>query len=267
MSSRGWFRRIVSPSQVATVTICRVLSVALLFAPVTLGQDGSPEVLVRSGPPETFAHALKRHHVPLTRSALVAALQNSDPEVRGLAAAQLAEEKATDAVSAIAKALATERVPLTRVNIAFALAQLGNKTGVKALESACHESETVAGVRMTAAIYMVNFLHTNACFADVLDVLDSHDDDQTGNRMQALSLAPSFKGLSEDESQRLLAATINNLRDTTASVRIVASDALVRLGDASAVPQLQEAVTVEQDEVVRNALEDALQRLLQQQHQ
>jgi HEAT repeat protein len=264
MSSRGCFRLMVSPSQVATAPICHVLSIALLFVAVGFGQNGPPEIIVQSGPPETIAHALKRHHIPLTRSALVAALQNSDPEVRGLAAAELAEEKASDAVPAIAKALASERVPITRVNIAFALARLGNEKGVKALESACHEPASIARVRMTAAMYMVDFLHRNACFADVLDVLDSHNDDQAGDRMQALSLAPSFKGLSEDESQRLLAATINNLQDTTASVRISASDALVRLGNASALPYLQEAVSVEQDEVVRNALEDALKRLQQQ---
>lgn len=117
---------------------------------------------------------------------------------------------------------------------------------------------------MTAAMYMVNFLHRNVCFADVLDVLDSRNDDQAGNRMQALSLVSSFKGLSEDESRRLLAATLNNLQDTTAAVRISASDALVRLGDASAVPHLQQAVRVEQDYVVRDALEDALKRLQQQ---
>ena len=231
----------------------RIAGVALILATSAFGSR-----------PETIAEALKRHHVALTRSSLVAALQNSDPEVRGLAAAQLAEEKATEAVPDIVQALTSEHAPLTRVNIAFALARLGNEKGVITLESACHESETVAGVRMTAAMCMVNFLHRNACFADVLDVLDSRNDDQAGNRMQALSLAPSFKGLSEDESQRLLAAAIDNLRDTTVVVRISASDALVRLGDASAVPYLQQAVSLEQDDVVRNALEDALKRLQQQ---
>jgi HEAT repeat protein len=230
----------------------RIAAIALILATNAFGSR-----------PETIAEALKRHHVALTRSALVAALQNSDPEVRGLAAAQLAEEEATEAVSAIVKALDAEHVPLTKVNIAFALARLGNEKGVKTLESACHETETVAGVRMTAAMYMVNFLHKNTCLADVVGVLDSRNDDQSGNRMQALSLAPSFKGLSEGESQRLVAVTISNLQDTTASVRISASDALVRLGDASAVPYLQKAATVEQDDVVRNAMENALKRLQQ----
>lgn len=215
--------------------------------------------------PETIAEALERHHVGLTRAALIHALRNSDPEIRGLAASQLAEEKATEAVPAMVGVLRGEHVPLTKVNIAFALARLGNETGVKTLESACHQSETVAGVRMTAAMYMVNFLHKNLCFADVLDVLDSREDDRAGDRVQALSLVPSFKGLSEDESERLLTATVNSLQDTSASVRIGASDVLVRLGDVTAVPYLQEAISVEQDEGVRNALENARNRL-QQQH-
>ncbi len=46
--------------------------------------------------PETFSQALTRHHIALTKPALLMALEDSDKEVRGLAAAELAEMKAVD---------------------------------------------------------------------------------------------------------------------------------------------------------------------------
>jgi len=40
-------------------------------------------------PLETFAHALTRHHIELTKPAIIEALRNPNNEVRGLAAWQL----------------------------------------------------------------------------------------------------------------------------------------------------------------------------------
>jgi HEAT repeat protein len=104
-------------------------------------------------------------------------------------------------------------------------------------------------------------LNSNACLPDVLDLLESRDANDASYRMEALSLVPGFKDVSEDESQKLLAATLRNLEDTTPAVRLSASDALARLGDATSIPYLRNAIASEQDEVVREQLEDALRRL------
>ena len=49
-------------------------------------------------PLETFVHALQRYHIEITRPALVEALKNPKQEVRGLAAAELAEMQVFDAL-------------------------------------------------------------------------------------------------------------------------------------------------------------------------
>jgi HEAT repeat protein len=129
-------------------------------------------------------------------------------------------------------------VPGTKVNIAFALAQLGDEVGISTLEEACHNSKVNPGFRLRAALYLLD-LNSNACLPDVLGLLQSKEEDDASYRMEALSLVPSFKDVSEDESQKLLAATLDNLTDPTPAVRLSASDALARLGYASAIPYLR----------------------------
>jgi HEAT repeat protein len=237
----------------------RSLNIAVGFALAV-----AAPIVAQNGRAPTFAELLQKHHVALTKPALLAALRNPEAQVRDLAAAQLAEDKAQDAIPAITQALATERVPGTKVNIAFALAQLRNEAGISTLEEACHNSNVDPGLRLRAARYLLD-LNSNACLPDVIELLQSKEEDDASYRMEALSLVPSFKDVSEDESQKLLGATLENLTDTTPAVRLSASDALARLGYASAIPYLHDAIGAEQDEVVREQLEDALRRL-QQKH-
>jgi HEAT repeat protein len=217
-------------------------------------------MLAQNGPPPTFTELLQQHHVALTKTGLLDALRSPEAEVRDLAAAKLAEDKTEDAIPAITQALAAEYVSGTKVNIAFALAQLGNEVGTSTLKETCHKSEINQGLRVRAALYMLD-LKSNACLPDVLDLLQSQDEDDAGYRMEALSLVPRFKDVSKDDSQELLAITLRSLEDATPAVRMSASDALARLRDATAIPYLRSAIAAEQDEVVRAQMETALQWL------
>jgi hypothetical protein len=98
----------------------------------------------QSGPLPTFGELLRRHNIELTQSALIAALKNPDPEVRDLAAQKLAEDKATEAIPAIMQALSSEKVPQTRMNVAFALAVMGESVGFDTLEDNCKNSNAAA---------------------------------------------------------------------------------------------------------------------------
>jgi HEAT repeat protein len=122
----------------------RSLSIAVGFA-----LAATAPIIAQDSAPPTFAEALQRHHIALTRSALLAALRSPEAEVRDLAAARLAEDKDKNAIPAIAQALASERVLGAKVNIAFALAQLGSETGTSTLKKACHNSKVspVLGLR------------------------------------------------------------------------------------------------------------------------
>jgi hypothetical protein len=72
---------------------------------------------------------------------------------------------------AIEQALAVGQVSGTKVNIAFALGELGNASGVDALKRSCHDSGMEPVFRVRAAQYMLD-LRSNACLRDTLDLLE-----------------------------------------------------------------------------------------------
>jgi len=231
----------------------RVIAMSLLL---TTGMIFGQEVSV--GRSASFKELLRERNIELTEPALIAALQNPDSHVRYLAALVLAEDKSTDAVPAIMEALAIEKVPETRVNIALALAQLGGKKGFAKLQGTCDDAEAAPYLRMYAAKYMLDLGEEN-CLAAVTEVSQSTAD--LGSRVLALSLLPRFQHASADDSRKILSAGLKALLDSQAEVRIAAGDAVVRLGNLSAIPSLERAIMREQDEAVRSQLNLDLERL------
>jgi HEAT repeat protein len=206
----------------------------------------------------TFKQLLVERNIALTEGSLVAALRNTDAHVRYLAALVLAEDKATDAASAIADALASEKVPETRVNIALALAQLGDENGFVALQKDCVDTALATSLRMYAAKYLLD-LHNEGCLSAIEDVLRSTKD--VGSRVLAMSQLARFQHASEGDADKILDSLTTALSDPDPTVRIAASHALGALGNLSAVPHLQNAIAVEHDEAVRPIMQADLRRL------
>jgi HEAT repeat protein len=207
----------------------------------------------------TIGELLKRHGIQLTQPALIDALRNADPEIRYLAAEKLVEDKAVETVPAITEALRSEKLPRTRMNIAFALAQFGQTAGFEALEKNCSDRDLEGGVRTQSADY-VTTLHREsaACFDATLDVLQTGG---TGYRMQAASLLPRFRNLSKQDSERVFEALVQSLHSSDESVQMAASHALASIGDQRAIAELQDAVAREQDEVIRSQFEQDIRTL------
>jgi HEAT repeat protein len=84
-----------------------------------------------------FGDLLREDHIELTEPSLIRALKNPNPEVRFLASMKLAEDKAIDAIPEVKEALAAEKVPRTRVNLAVGLGLLGDPGGRDELEGLC----------------------------------------------------------------------------------------------------------------------------------
>jgi HEAT repeat protein len=208
----------------------------------------------------TTEESLKRHNVGLTSPALIHALGNSDSEVRYLAAQKLAEDKNKEAIPEIARALDSETVPATQINIAFALAQLGDNRGFIALSKSCDDQKIQAGLRVRAAGYLLN-LNNESCLQAVMAVLRSDAD--FDSRMLALSLLGRFHHISDEDSKSMCAAAVQALTDPTPAVRISASTALVALGNPAAIPALERAVDSETDQAVKNQMRSNLKRLQQ----
>ena len=214
----------------------------------------------RDGRLPTTEERLKRHNVASNAPALVQALRNPDSEVRYLAAQKLAEDKDKEAIPDIVRALDSETVPATQINMAFALAQLGDERGFTALTKSCDDQKIKPGLRVRAAGYLLN-LNNESCLKAVMTVLRSDAD--FDSRMLGLSLLGRFHHISDEDSKSMCAAAVQALTDPTPAVRISASTALVALGNPAAIPALERAVDSETDEAVKSQMKSNLERLQQ----
>jgi len=207
---------------------------------------------------ETFAEFLKRHNIELTEAGLVAALKNPDPEVRDNAAAELAGEKVLTAIPAMKEAFAAEKDPGMQVNIAYAIAQMGDKDGSVALKRLCDTAP--ASPRLKAALYMLR-LNDESCLDAVMSILRAEPGGDHAHVEAALSLVSSFHNLEPLDEQRLIALTVKLLADPSPSVRMTASQALEQVGDTDVVPSLKKAIADETDQVARSFMQAELQKL------
>ena len=208
------------------------------------------------GKPQTFGDLLKRHNIELTQQGLVDALRNTDPEVRYLAAHKLAEDKAVETIPAIKDALATEKVPWTRMNIALALAEMGESIGFDTLEDNCKNKGTSGAIRTRSAEYLLRFNRDSAtCLSGVLDLLKSGSN---GDRMAAAELLPRYRNLSKEDSETVFTGLVEALHASDPAVRMAAGQALADLGDTRGIAELGRAIGGEQDQLVRSRLQEDL---------
>jgi HEAT repeat protein len=188
--------------------------------------------------------------INIEKKSLIEALRNVNPEVRWLAAAQLAEERAGDAVPEIAEALQKELIDVSAVNMALALGHLGDNRGLFALETMCRGSGT-DDLRLRASAYSLEF-HSNSCLVPILDLANSGE---TGSKARALRVLPAFRDISIPDNARILQIIQAALSDPEPYVRMAAGEARSILGDRqSAAADLRKAIDNESDESVRAAL-------------
>ena len=231
------------------------------FAIPCAAQDWTP-VGRGDAAPAKAADLLTLRHIGLTKDALLGALHNDSSEIRGLAAAQLADEGATDAIPAIVAALEAEQAPMQKLNIAASLAQLGDERGIRALHQACYDTHLSMSDRLTAVSDLL-FWHDESCWNVVAQAAQSHD---VTDRITAFSLFPSFEKLSTDQSAAFRAQVINAAHDDDSSVRMEAINTLDRIGDVNdAIPALEAAIVAEPSPVMRMMMENELRGLKKKQ--
>lgn len=227
--------------------------VTLILAVALVGSQPTSQ---DNGPGPTFGELLKRHNIQLTQQGLVDALRNTDPEVRYLAAHKLAEDKAVETIPAIKDALASEKVPWTRMNIALALAEMGESIGFDTLEDNCKNKGTSGAIRTRSAEYLLRFNRDSAtCLSGVLDLLKGGSN---GDRMAAAELLTRYHKLSKEDSETVFTGLVQALHAPDPAVRMAAGQALADLGDTRGIAELERAVGGEQDQLVRSRLEEDL---------
>lgn len=238
--------------QLRTARFCRCF-ICLITALLLIGQ-----CLLEAERLPTVAEKLREHHIHLSKDSLISALSNANPEVRYLAAEQLAEDKATGAIHEIEEALAVERVPTTKVNLAFSLALLHDKSGAEVLKSACTDPSFPSHLRLRAASYLLT-LKDDGCFSSILSALKSSNDPEI--RIGALSLATQLSHVSERDLQAMYPFILSALDDPTPAVRLSAGDVLATIGDTAAIPYLEHAIAIEKDQTIRSEMQTGLKQL------
>jgi hypothetical protein len=243
-----------------------LLTLMLLFVliPSTSAQE-APEVQVGSGRPSRFGDLLREHNIDLTEPALVRALKNRDSDVRFLAAMKLAEDKAVDAIPAVRRAMAAERTPRTRVNIAVALGLLGDPSGRDELIELCADGDFPPEFRLYAVRYMFDLgvERDEDCLHAAEELVQTVDSENrtVADRDSALELLPRFRNLTADESKKIFELVVDRLHDPEPTVRMAASQSLASLGNAAAIPYLEDAIAREQEEGTRSVFEANLKKL------
>jgi len=196
-------------------------------------------------------------------------LSNTNPKVRRLAASQLQAthyadtSDAVDVTHAIEHALSIEEDPLTRVSLATSLAGLHDPEGIKHLQTMCIDASMPIRVLISAAQSLQIFKASNAGCIDVLldDLTNDRDKDY---RDTTITLFPALYRQSTPQQAARIVTTIESLladRNEGPSVRIRAGEALAAIGSPSSADVLAEAISQEQNPVLKASLERNLHAL------
>ena len=209
--------------------------------------------------PPTPEQELTRFGVPLTKPSLILALRDSRKEVRGLAAAELAEMKAAEALPEILRAANDERDELTQVNIAAAATWLGSREGTTLLVRMCQNRNFQSYARQNAARNAFDAGNYD-CFASMAAMMGpfAPSDDRIG----ALYLLSQLRNQTREQSNEVLQLILPMLAEGDRRLRLEACQGLLFLGDPTAVPPLREALMQEQEAVVRQQMQATLDSLM-----
>jgi HEAT repeat protein len=175
---------------------------------------------------------------------------------------KLAEDKVTDAIPAMRQAVAEEKVPRARVNVALALGMLGDPTGKIELKKMCADRGFVTEFRLYAVRYMFDLQSPDDpdCLAAAEEIVESRDVN-FGDRISALGLLPLFQNLTADESQMIFDLVLACLDNPEPVVKMAASNALASLGNSAAIPYLEAAIDRGWEEGTRAVFEADLTKL------
>ena len=205
----------------------------------------------------SFAEALRERGIDTSQSSLITALSNNDPEVRALAAYQLAENRDLFAFPAIENALSTEKNTHARIGIASALASAGDRVGARDMEAMCtHASvsvdDTVRVVQQlaTAQRSHPNIASTGKCADVVLAALESVS--ESYQKRELVSILPSMvHNVPKDKVDRMVTGAQNLLGDKESATRMSASQALAEMGSTASIDVLRKVIQNEPDANIR----------------
>lgn len=227
----------------------------------------STDGLIGGGEPMPFSVALCEHGIDTSEPSLIAALKNSDPEVRSLAALELAEkqltEKQYDLVKpAIENALSAETNIRARISIAASLMSMDDPVGVKVLNGMCMDESLPVEDTVTVVQQLAVPDHSAAICADVvLDAIEHASEDY--QRSDLITVFPSiYKNVPKEKANRMVTDAQNLLESQDVTTRIRASQALAEMGSTASIVLIRTAIINERNPNIRAWHQRNLDQLL-----
>jgi hypothetical protein len=214
-----------------------------------------------------FSVALCEHGIDTSESSLIAALKNSDPEVRSLAAAELAEKHDDLAKPAIENALSAETNTRTRIDIAASLVSMGDPVGAEILNRMCTDASLPVEDTVTVVQQIAMANHSTGICADVaLDAIEHASQDY--QRWDLITVFPSiYKDVPKEKAGRMVTDAQNLLESQDVTTRIRASQALAEMGSTASIDLIRSAIINEPDPGIRAWHQLNLDKLLKLQQQ
>jgi len=185
------------------------------------------------------------------------ALQNSDAEIRWLAAEKLGNDGNKSAIPEIEMALLHEKNTRAKINIATALVELNSSKGLEGLTAVCQDVQVPIYMRLDAVRHLQDF-HAQGCPGAIIDGLRLGANSDPAIRLQSLSLIsqlPTTEGSYLQEAKPLVS---RELTDESPAVRAEASRSLAQIGDSSSLAALRKAYSLEEDKDVRRIMQDCI---------
>jgi hypothetical protein len=215
----------------------------------------------------SLAADLCEHGIDVSEPSLIAALKNTDPEVRSLAAAELAEKHNDLAKPDIENALSAETNTRARIYIAASLMSMRDPIGAKVLDGMCTDASLPIEDTVTVVQQIAMANHPTGICADVvLDAVEHANQDY--ERMDLLTIFPLInKNVPKEKAARMVADAQNLLGSQDVSTRMRASQALAELGSIASIDSIRTAIINEPNPDIRAWHQPNLDKLLKLQQQ
>ena len=195
-----------------------------------------------------------------SRAAIIAALTDSDPETRGIAAYKLAEDRDSEAVTLIANALHNEANARVQVNLASALWSLDAEEGVIFLNSLC-ESTTSADDVVRLATRQLMLRQVGGVCTPRLIAMYSQQQDLNGKVVLLSLLAGVASNAPASAELSLLSLGKEALTERRSDVRLTAVQMLGQIKTAASKKVLRDASASETDPVIKRRIDETNARI------
>ena len=219
----------------------------------------APLALSAQAPP-TIAASLAEKHVGTSLPELIGALRNPDPQVRSMAAMELASEGHKEEAASLRSALDRETDLNARVGIARALAVMGDSEGEKAVTDICQDKAVSSFLRIAAASSLSQ--PREECARAIASELSDPNPsaDPYGSLLYLNQIAAKMT-TSPELSELLVIGARNSLKSEVPPVRQEAVKLILRYHLTRALPALREASSTEKDPNTQTVMRKAITAL------